>query len=251
MDLKHKRILITRPRLQADHLASLLKDLGAVPISFPVIQIAPVKETSTLDRALRALDRYHWLVLTSVNGVQTTWERLAALEIKTLPNRLRVAAIGPKTAAALQAMGVQPDFVPDEYVAEAILPGLGDVKGRWVLLLRADIARASLPKAIQQAGGLAHEIAVYNTLPGEPDPIALEALRAGVDVVTFTSSSTVRNFIQLVKQAGLDPNGLPGSPLYACIGPITAQTARELGLPVGLVATQYTSEGLVQALLDT
>jgi len=250
MDLKHKRVIITRPRAQADRFARQLRDLGAIPICFPVIQIAPVMDTLTLDRALLSLDRYHWMVLTSVNGVQATWERLTALEIQSLPQSLKIAAIGPKTAAALAAVGVQPDFVPDEYVAEAILPGLGDVTGHWVLLLRADIARASLPEAIRNAGGVAHEIAVYNTLPAEPDPAALETLRTGVDVVTFTSSSTVRNFLRLVVEAGLDPRALPGSPLFACIGPVTAQTAREQGLPVGLVAGQYTSDGLVQALLE-
>jgi uroporphyrinogen-III synthase len=147
-------------------------------------------------------------------------------------------------------MGVQPEFVPDEYVAEAILPGLGELQGCRVLLLRADLARPALPQAIRQSGGEAHEIAVYNTVAAELDPEALEALRQGVDVVAFTSSSTVRNFVSLVRQAGLDPAALPGNPLYACIGPVTAQTAREEGLPVSLVADEYTTEGLIKALLE-
>jgi uroporphyrinogen-III synthase len=172
------------------------------------------------------------------------------MHIPSLPKGLKVAAIGPKTAAAIQSAGVQPDFVPDEYIAEAILPGLGDIRGSQVLLLRADLARATLPQAIQKAGGLAHEIAVYNTLPVQPNPQALEVLRQGVDVVTFTSSSTVRNFVHLTRQADIDPQSLPGSPLIACIGPITAQAAGEQGLPVGLIAEKYTTDGLIQALLE-
>ncbi len=250
MDLNGKRILITRPKAQSAGFARRLKDLGAIPVFFPVIVIAPVKVNRALDKALRQLDQYDWLVLTSVNGVQVTWDRLSALEIKALPAHLKVAAIGPKTAAALRSVGISPDFVPDEYVAEAILPGLGELSGCRVLLLRADLARQALPQAIRQGGGVAHEFAVYNTVAAQPDPKGLRALRQGVDVVTFTSSSTVRNFISMLRQAGLDPAALPGKPLYACIGPVTAQTAAEEGLPAGLVAGEYTTEGLIKALLE-
>jgi len=250
MDLNGKRILITRPRSQSAGVARRLEALGAIPILFPVIEIAPVKVSRTLDKALRQLDQYNWLVLTSANGVQATWKRLGDLHITALPEGLKVAAIGPKTAAALRSVGVQPDFVPDEYVAEAILPGLGELRGCRVLLLRADLARPALPQAIRQGGGKAHEIAVYNTVAAEPDIEGLEALRQGVDVVTFTSSSTVRNFISLVRHADLDPAALPGKPLYACIGPVTAQTAREEGLSPALVAREYTTEGLIKALLE-
>ena len=250
MDLRAKRILITRPRAQSAGFARHLKELGAIPILFPVIEIAPVKVSLALDKALRQLDQYDWLVLTSANGVQVTWKRLSDLQIPALPEGLKVAAIGPKTAAALRSVGVSPDFIPDEYVAEAILPGLGDLQGCRVLLLRAEMARQALPQAIRQGGGVATEIAVYNTVAADPDPEGLQALRRGVDVVTFTSSSTVRNFIKLVRQAGLDPAALPGEPLYACIGPVTAQTAREEGLSPALVASEYTTEGLIKALLE-
>ncbi len=250
MDLIGLRIVITRPQAQAAGFAERLEELGAIPIVFPVIRIAPVQVTHALDRSLRQLDRYHWLVLTSVNGVRITWDRLGELGIHSLPESLRVAAIGPKTAAALESVGVHPDFVPEEYVAEAILPGLGEVQGRWVLLLRADIARESLPLAIREAGGIAHEIAVYNTFAAEPDLAAVNALREGVDVVTFTSSSTVRSFVRLAQDAGLDPRSLPNNPLIACIGPITAQTARDEDLTVTLTASDYTTDGLIQALLD-
>jgi uroporphyrinogen III methyltransferase/synthase len=159
-----------------------------------------------------------------------------------------VAAIGPKTAEALRARGIQPDFVPDEYVAEAILPGLGDVRGKSILLPRAEIARKALPEAITAAGGIPHEIPVYQTLPAQPDPEGLAALRAGVEIVTLTSPSTVQSFLALARQNGLDPLHLPGNPLFACIGPITEQAAREEGLVNIMVAKEYTTEGLTEII---
>ena len=250
MELTGKRILITRPRDQAEEFARQLQALGAIPIFFPVIRIATIQDSSALDRALRQLDRYNWLVLTSVNGVRAVWERMVVLQISKLPQQLKIAAIGPKTAAALTAEGVPPDFVPKEYIAEAILPGLGDLTGQSVLLLRADISRPALQQAISQAGGVAHEIPVYTTQPARPDPQALLALHQGVDVITFTSSSTVRNFVSLVRRSGSNPLLLPGKPLFACIGPVTASTAVEEGLPVHLVAREYTTEGLIKTLLE-
>jgi uroporphyrinogen-III synthase len=161
---------------------------------------------------------------------------------------VKCAAIGPKTAEALQARGITPDFVPAEYVAESILAGLGDLRGKWVLLPRAEIARKALPEAICEAGGIAHEIAVYKTLPAQPDADGLSALKSGVDIVTLTSSSTVINFMAIGRQNGLDPLSLPGNPLFACIGPITEQTAREEGLTNLVVAREYTTEGLIEVI---
>jgi len=160
----------------------------------------------------------------------------------------RVAAIGPKTSEALTAHGVVPDFVPDEYVAESILPGLGDLRGKWVLLPRAEIARKALPEAIFEAGGIPHEIPVYKTLPVQPSPDGLAALRSGVDVITLTSPSTVQNLVAIVRQNELDPFALPGNPLFACIGPITEQAAREEGLRNLVTAREYTTEGLIEVL---
>ena len=143
---------------------------------------------------------------------------------------VRVAAIGPKTADALRKHDIEPDFIPEEYVAEAILPGLGDLRGKWVLLPRAEIARQELPNAILKAGGIAHEIVVYQTLPAKVDMDGLNALKSGVDVITFTSASTVQNFVAIARKNGLDPLKLPNNPLFACIGPITEQAARDEGL---------------------
>ena len=237
------RILVTRPRAQADGFMEGLKAAGFEPIPFPVIEIQRVEDNADLDDALAALDTYDWIVFTSVNGVDMVFERLPRGAI--LPH---VAAIGPKTAWALKGRGITPDFVPDEYVAESILPGLGDVNGKRILLPRAEIARKALPDAIRAAGGIAEEIAVYRTLPATPDANGLEALQSGVDWITFTSPSTVANFIEIVRQHGLDPLLLPGRPRTACIGPITERAARAEGFQIGLVAQDYTSDGLVRAL---
>ncbi|MEW5872182.1 MAG: uroporphyrinogen-III synthase [Chloroflexota bacterium] len=251
MDLAGKRIVITRPRSQADELAASLRALGAEPVLFPVITIGALEDTTALDGALRRLADYDWVIFTSVNGVQAVWERLEALDLPGIPAGVRLAAIGPQTAAALQARQAAPDYVPEAFVAEAISPGLGDLSGRRVLLPRADIARPALALAIRQAGGIADEVAAYRTLPVSPGEAALQALRAGVDVVTFTSSSTVLNFLgtaALLAEHGLDVRRLPGNPIYACIGPVTAATAEQQGLSVAVVAETYTTAGLLEAL---
>lgn len=250
-------ILITRPRSQADSFANALTATGFEPVFFPVIEIRPFEENLALDRAIEKLSCYDWIVFTSVNGVDAFFNRInspspfgtsARKGIGARGEGIRVAAIGPKTAHSLISRGVTPDFVPDEYVAEAILPGLGDLYGRWVLLPRAEIARKALPEAIQAAGGIAHEIAVYKTIPAEPDPDGLAALESGVDALTFTSPSTVENFVELVRRAGLDPLHLPGNPKIACIGPITQKAAEEAGFADVMMAEEYTTEGLVALL---
>lgn len=255
-----KRVLITRPRLQADGFAEKLRFAGFEPIFFPVIEIQPIENNVALQRAFEKLECYDWLVFTSVNAVDVVFDfvtsseatKQSPVEKKILPpgnTSPKIAAIGPKTSEALQARGITPDFVPEEYVAESILPGLGDLHGKWVLLPRAEIARQTLPEAICEAGGIAHEIAVYKTLPVQPDASGLSALRSGVDVITLTSPSTVQNFIALARQDGLDPLHLPGNPLFACIGPITEKAANDEGLPNRVVAREYTTEGLIEALL--
>jgi len=250
------KILITRPRAQADEFAEKLRAAGFEPIFFPVIEIQPIGNNIALDRALEKLNCYEWVVFTSVNAVEvialTAGAKLGALAQSKRGEGLgvRFAAIGPKTAEALQACGITPDFVPDEYVAEAILPGLGDLKGKWILLPRAEIARKALPEAIVKAGGTAHEISVYKTLPTQPNPDGLAALKLGVDVVTFTSASSAENFVAILRQNKLDPLNLPNNPLIACIGPITEQAARDEGFQNIVVAKKYTTEGLIEALTN-
>lgn len=257
------KVLITRPRNQADSFADALTAAGFEPVFFPVIEIRPFEENVALDRAIEKLSCYDWVVFTSVNGVDAFFSVIArrrsdrsnllidaGIASSSARNDIgpKIAAIGPKTAQSLESRGVTPDFVPDEYVAEAILPGLGDLRGRWVLLPRAEIARKALPEAILEAGGVAHEIAVYQTLPAEPDPDGLAALKSGVDAVTFTSPSTVENFVEIVRRARLDPLCLPGDPKIACIGPITQKAAAGAGFADLFVAEEYTTEGLVELL---
>jgi uroporphyrinogen-III synthase len=242
-----RRILITRPRAQADDFAEKLRNAGFEPIFFPVIEIQPVENNVALERALAKLECYDWIVFTSVNAVEVLFDRHSPLLLGE-GSGVRFAAIGPKTAEALKAHAITPDFVPDEYVAESILPGLGDLRGKWVLLPRAEIARKALPEAIFAAGGIPHEIAVYKTLPVQPSSEGIEALKSGVDVITLTSPSTVQSFIAIARQNGLDPLSLPGDPLFACIGPVTEQAAREEGLVNLVTAKEYTTEGLVEAI---
>jgi uroporphyrinogen III methyltransferase / synthase len=247
------KVLITRPRSQANSFANALAKAGFETVFFPVIEIRPFEENVALERAIEKIGCYDWIVFTSVNGVEAFFDRLefpSPFQGKGPGVRVKTAAIGPKTAQSLAAHGVRPDFVPDEYVAEAILPGLGDLRGRWVLLPRAEIARKALPEAIATAGGVAHEIAVYQTLPAEPDPDGLAALQSGVDAVTFTSPSTVENFVAVVRRSGLNPVHLPGNPRIACIGPITQKAAEEAGFVHVVVAEEYTSEGIVKLLRD-
>ena len=242
-----KRILITRPRAQADEFASKLRTAGFEPVYFPVIEIKPVEDNIALERALSKLGCYEWIVFTSVNAVEVVFGNYSRLVFADGVGT-RFAAIGPKTASSLKEHGINPDFVPQEYMAEAILPGLGDLIGKWVLLPRAEIARKALPEAIFNAGGIPHEITVYRTLPSQPDPNGLAALRSGVDIITLTSPSTVQNFVAIAEKNGLDPFNLANNPQFACIGPITAQAAREAGLPNLAVAREYTTDGLMAVL---
>lgn len=256
------KVLITRPRSQADDFAERLRRAGFEPIFFPVIEIRPIENNLALDKVFDNLNCYEWVVFTSVNAVNVVFDVIARRETpKQSPTEMqgllrfarsefapKFAAIGPKTANALKVRGVTPDFVPEEYVAEAILPGLGDLQNKWVLLPRAEIARKALPEAIVNAGGTAHEIAVYKTLPVQPDPDGLKALKSGVDWITFTSPSTVQNFVEIIRQQKLDPFHLTGNPKIACIGPITEHAAREEGLDVDLIAEKYTTEGLIEEI---
>lgn len=241
------KVLITRPRAQADAFAEKLRSAGFEPVYFPVIEIKPVENNIALERALSKLNCYEWIVFTSANAVEVVFDQFSS---SNWNDGVKFAAIGPKTAEALQARDVTPDFVPEEYVAEAILPGLGDLKGKWILLPRAEIARKALPEAIVKAGGTAHEISVYKTLPTQPDAEGLVALKSGVDVVTFTSASSVDNFITILRQNKLDPLNLLNNPLIACIGPITEQVARDEGFQNIVVAKKYTTEGLIEAITN-
>jgi uroporphyrinogen-III synthase len=249
MKLVNKRILITRSRAQADEFASALIAEGALPVFLPVIEIVPPDDFSDFDRALKKLDVYDWIVFTSVHGVGAFFNRLDYLGLQKIPAHTRVIAIGSKTAQVLNGHGITPDHIPDEYVAEKILSGINEgIAGKLFLLPQSDLARKTLAHEIRVAGGVVDEVIAYRTVAAQPDPSALEALRAGVDIITFTSPSTVKNFVDIVRENELDPSNLPGHPLFACIGPVTQKAAQEIGLPNLLTASQYTTDGLVQML---
>lgn len=248
-----RRIVITRAAEQAPDLVERLEAAGASVTVLSAIRIAPPDDYAPLDAALAALDTYDWVLFTSVNGVRAFWERLRASrrDWRAL-RRARAGAIGPATAEALEARSLHPDFVPAEYVAEALLEGIGNVAGQRILLPRTDIARETLAGELRLRGAEVHEVTAYRTLIAPPDP---ETLRRALveerpDAITFTSSSTVRGFVESVRASDLgDPTALLAGVAIACIGPITAATAREHSLVPALTAEAYTMEGLTTALI--
>jgi uroporphyrinogen III methyltransferase/synthase len=246
-----QRVLVTRTREQASELSARLRALGAEAVELPTIHIELPEDWTPLDGAIATLSRYDWIVFTSVNGVRFFWKRLAwaGLDARAL-HGLDLAAIGPATAAELAAHGLQADYVPDEYVAEAVAAGLDDVHDRRILLPRADIARPALAELLRAGGADVDEVTAYRTLQARAEPEALRDLLAGISLATFTSSSTVRNLAAMLRDAGLDLGQVLEHVAVACIGPITAQTARELGLRVHAVARAYTIDGLIDAILE-
>lgn len=249
-----KRILVTRSREQASALSRSIERLGGEPVEFPTISITEPVDYAPLDRAIGNLSLYKWIIFTSINGVRAFFNRVRYLngDIRDLKG-IKLCAIGPQTAKTLQAMALQVDYIPAEYRAEAIVAGLRDsIKaGDRVLLPRADIARQLLPEALSELGAVVDEVTAYRTVAGSGNaPVIREMLAGGeIDIITFTSSSTVRNFVNLLG-AGGDPKGLLGQARVACIGPVTARTAGELGLPVDITAQEYTIAGLLKAILD-
>lgn len=248
LPLQGKRIVVTRAQEQANQFSEALTALGATPLLIPTIRIEAVPDLTPLDRALQELADFDWLIITSVNGVAILADRLAALAIPAQAwQGIQVAAIGSATADELRAHGILPTFIPEQFVAEAIVDGLGDVAGKRILLPQAAIARETLAERLVARGALVDAIPIYQTLAADLDGDALQALGQGVDVITFTSSSTVRNLLTAMTAAtGATPRF--DQETIACIGPVTAETARELGIHVDVVATEHTVPGLVTAL---
>ncbi len=248
-----RRVLVTRA--QASALSEKLEELGAEPIEFPVIEIVPPEDWGPLDAALERLPHYHWAIFTSVNGVRALLDRLWQLgqDVRAL-HGVRLCAIGPATAAELERYHLRVDLVPRQYVAESILESIGDVSGQRILLARADIARQVLPLELRRAGASVDEVTAYRTiLADSPADDVYQMLRDGeIDIVTFTSSSTVRNFVEKIKavEGAAWGDDLLDGVMVACIGPITAGTAQELGLKVDVIAEEYTIEGLVKCISE-
>ena len=235
------RVMVTRADRQSRGFRDALVELGATVVACPVIEIEPI----TVDPALlNRLDRYDWLVLTSANGVDRLFELLAESN-SAVPTHIKVAAIGPETAARVRSHGVEPTLVPDRFVAEDLADALVDQvePGSHVLLARAAGSRDVLPDRLRAHRALVEVVETYRTVapPGLPARLA-EALPK-VDLITFTSSSTVRHFVEAAGKS------LPSGTRVAAIGPVTAGTARALGLPVAIIAQEYTTRGLVEAIV--
>ncbi len=235
--LTGKRIAVTRPAHQSGSMCRMLQDRGATIVEFPTIRIEPVSNPKPLQRALRKLDTFDRVLFTSVNAVTHTWQFLTF----PWPDTVRVAAIGPATAAALTSRGVKLDFIPSEYVAEALATGLGPIHGESILLPRASKVRPALVELLCAGGANVTSVTAYETHVNHPPDAAYAALAIGADAITFTSGSTVDGFVAVTPD--------PRPPLTAaCIGPVTAQVAAEAGFHVTIVAKTYTTEGLITAL---
>ncbi|MFC1943226.1 uroporphyrinogen-III C-methyltransferase [Chloroflexota bacterium] len=244
-----KRVLVTRARHQASALSRLLSEQGAQPIELPAIDIKATANTEELDQTISNLERYQWIVFTSVNGVEAFFQRLNSLNLdsRALKN-LKIGVIGPATAQALKNKGITPDYLPEVYTTEGLIDGLSrcDIAGQRFLLPRADIADKELTRGITQLGAEVHEVTTYRTVPAA-DAIsrAQEMLLSGkIDIITFTSSSTVSNLVAAFKGGQLAVN----SAKVACIGPKTADAAAGAGLEVDIVAGEHTIPGLVAAI---
>ena len=244
------RVLITRSKTENQILAEKLQSLGATTMELPTITIIPPESMEPLDRSIKSLSNYDWLVFTSQHGVKFFADRMTALgePIERL-DQVKVAAVGPGTAAALQKLGKEPDYVPEQFLTEQIVYGLGNVNGKRIQLPRADIASRVLPERLREQGASVDEVVAYRTIV--PEDLSMDrlllVLKQGVDIATFTSPSTVRNLAQLADGAlGV----LLTDVKVACIGPVTAEAAKSLGVHVDIVASNHTIDDLVEAIVN-
>jgi uroporphyrinogen-III synthase len=256
------RVLVGRARHQASALSSELRQRGADVIEIPFIEIRKPRSFQPLDAALKNLGIYDWLILTSVNGVEAMWDRMNKLGLirngsaagEELP---RIAAIGPATRNAIEQRDATVHVVPKEYVAESVVRSLKNkVKGKRVLLVRAKVARDVIPRELRKAGARVDVVEAYETVVPRSSRARLRATlkspRKRPHVVTFTSSSTVKNFVELLGPS-MAPEKHPTVLVeiqIASIGPITSSTLREEGLRVDIAAKEFTIPGLVAAIVQ-
>jgi uroporphyrinogen III methyltransferase / synthase len=249
-----RRIVVTRARAQAGGLSAELERLGAEVHEFPTIEIVSPEDFGPLDDAIHELDSFDWLVFTSVNGVDAIVDRLRhhGLDLRAVPRSAKVASIGPATAERLEGVGLRADVVPDEYRAEALIESLGkdQVSGKRVLIPRARVAREILPEKLREAGAEVVVPPAYESMPSSAgkEELSLRLQSGEIDCVTFTASSTVENFVGAFGEE--EAARLLSGTRVACIGPITADTARKRGLRVDAEADEYTIPGLVEAVTN-
>ncbi len=259
LPLRGLRVLVGRAHHQASALSAGLRDLGARVLEIPFIEIRKPRSYGELDRALQNLSSYDWLILTSVNGVEAVWQRALELGIRgaAFDLHLKIAAIGPATRRAIEEHGLKVALMPKEYVAESVVAGLRrKVKGKRVLLARARVARDVIPRELTKVGSRVDVVEAYETVVPQASRkrlrAALESVKTCPNVIAFTSSSTVRNFVALLpgnrgRKRPRSPKMLNGVKL-ASIGPVTSSTLRELGLSVDIEAAEYTIPGLIKAI---
>ena len=250
-----KRIVVTRAREQASDFLVRLNALGAACIEFPTIEVVPPPSWDALDRAIMRLEGYQWILFTSVNGVKFFFQRLNDLEMDVREmSDLKVGAIGPKTAQAIEEKGIKPDLVPDEYRAEAIVTGMKkeELEGARILLPRATQARDVLPIELVNRGAIVDEVPAYQTIKPVKDTDRVRKMleQGSIHMVTFTSSSTVNNFMEMFQSERDQLQRWMENVAVACIGPITAQTAEKKGLSVSIIPPEYTIESLTSAIVQ-
>jgi len=246
-----KRIVVTRARAQASGMRQKLEAFGAEVLQFPTIRIQPPVSWEEIDAAINRLETYDWLIFSSVNGVAAFFERLFSLggDARRLGGK-SVAAIGPQTAEAVRGFGIIPDLVPKDYKAEGLLEVFPGGNNRKILFPRARVAREILPETLRQRGHQVDVIPVYETVMEDPDPKIKEELFAGkIDMITFTASSTVHNFVEIMggKESA---QGIPASVKVASIGPVTSKTLRDFGLRVDIEPPLYTIDSLITAIVE-
>ena len=244
-----KHILVTRASHQAEELSRLLIECGAVPVEMPLIEIRAPSTWKELDQAILNLGHYHWVVFTSVNGVDMVLQRIYALDLDVRQfNSTCIGAIGPATAEALARYGLRADYMPDTYTSQGFLAKFGsqEIAGCRVLLPRADIATKELPDGLARLGAKVKEITAYQTTAPTKDNSQGQQLllRGEIDIITLTSPSTVANLLTI---PGLTWQTI-GKTKVACIGPKTAAAAIEAGLKVDIAAKEHTIQGLVEAM---
>ncbi len=248
-----KTIVVTRAREQASDFRVLLEEKGAQCLEFPTIEVVRPSSWKPLDSAIEHLEDYDWVIFTSVNGVRFFFQRLQKNreDVRALRG-VRLGAIGPKTAAALKERGLRLDLVPSVYRAEALIDSLGqeEVRGKKFLLPRAAKAREILPEKLREMGANVDVISAYETLrpPDKGDGVRRRLQKGEIDCITFTSSSTVENFAAMFPKEDLAST--VGRATIACIGPITAETARRYGLEVSVMPAEYTIEALVDKIVE-
>jgi uroporphyrinogen III methyltransferase/synthase len=244
--LVSRRVVVTRSAAQSGEICGLLQAAGAVPVLVPTITIAPPASFERLDRALRSVAEYDWLVLTSANGARSVLQRTATLglDLSRMTN-LRLAAVGPATRAVLSDAGLTVAATPSDHRGDQIPGSLGDVDGLRILLPRSDLADDELPASLRDKGAGVDAVTAYRTTTKAMTAVGLEALDEGVDAITFTSPSTIRG---LVEGLGVARARVIQEAVVASIGPVTSEAARALGVRVDVEASESSARGLVEAL---